>query len=581
MKFKKFLSTALAAVMATSVLSIGMVSSAYALKATVDCLDTSVGFTAKNTPFNPNQNENITISANAQDAGKGLKFNKASASPITGLSSSSNYVKISADPGDTISLDIYDGTEWEIYKGEQTLSLYDTQPSASAGTIKFKQIEEKDTYVIVCSSNSSANGHIKTINVEPGAVAEKYSLSGSINYTGCNVNDVNILIGGEQLTVEGEGTSGTYEIQLAANTYDVTVDQPMLYTIDPAQVVVPEGGTTKDFTVTKKPTTELTITPDSKLGLSGDTIDVKDDKGNVVQATKSNTDYKATVAQNGTYTIDVLGDAGYKASEYAVTGYEVTVGSDASKTFPLGAEEITVWDFVKDAGKTLPANASDVIQEGTGKYKGLTIDATASYQVGSDTRHGKFNPSTSASGGAQVNSKTKITVPLGDAATKTLKVTVAEKDKANAVPIGYSISVEGNDAILTIGDPASDNNYTSYVAKLEIADKNVANSVQDVSHVGTDRTFDVYAPSKDSTGTYIIHPIVESDLKNGDTLTLATTGGDKVETKTVYKSVKFDDDSTLNASDIGADYIFAVLVSDAAGAGPANALTWTIANAGA
>jgi hypothetical protein len=79
--------------------------------------------------------------------------------------------------------------------------------------------------------------------------------------------------------------------------------------------------------------------------------------------------------------------------------------------------------------------------------------------------------------------------------------------------------------------------------------------------------------------TYIIHAVTADELKYSS---LALKGKDDAEgnpvnvaaTTEVYKSIEFADGSVLNASDIGADAIYAVKVTGAAGAAPTASFTW-------
>ncbi len=76
--------------------------------------------------------------------------------------------------------------------------------------------------------------------------------------------------------------------------------------------------------------------------------------------------------------------------------------------------------------------------------------------------------------------------------------------------------------------------------------------------------------------TYIIHPITEGEMAKS-TLSLANAGGTAIantDTDTAYTAVQFADESILNASDIGADTIFAICVTGTNGATPKAKFTW-------
>jgi hypothetical protein len=80
--------------------------------------------------------------------------------------------------------------------------------------------------------------------------------------------------------------------------------------------------------------------------------------------------------------------------------------------------------------------------------------------------------------------------------------------------------------------------------------------------------------------TYIIHAVTADELKYSS-LALKTKEVDEdgnavnaAATTEVYKSIEFADGSVLNASDIGADAIYAVKVTGAAGAAPTASFTW-------
>lgn len=77
-----------------------------------------------------------------------------------------------------------------------------------------------------------------------------------------------------------------------------------------------------------------------------------------------------------------------------------------------------------------------------------------------------------------------------------------------------------------------------------------------------------YCVDKDIT--YLVHAVSESDLSK-DTI----TGPDGTPSEEVYTEVVFSDQSSVTAESIGADYIYAIAVSDA-GRAPIKTLTWTL-----
>jgi hypothetical protein len=84
---------------------------------------------------------------------------------------------------------------------------------------------------------------------------------------------------------------------------------------------------------------------------------------------------------------------------------------------------------------------------------------------------------------------------------------------------------------------------------------------------------DYYAVDSTNKATYIIHAVTADEMKYA-TLALEGKSGAVAPTTEVYTSVEFADGSTLSASDINADAIYAVKVTGTDGAAPTATFNW-------
>ncbi|MBR1444200.1 MAG: hypothetical protein IJ583_11805 [Firmicutes bacterium] len=499
-------------------------------------------------------------------ADKGAKFDSAldkkkisNSYDVTGKTNTPYYIGITAESGDTVSIVQTDNNvnlkmiridgldlankDKDLYVSDAT--AFDTQTTKNAETnvVTFSQIEEAGNYAIYNTYDSTV--YIKSVTLKSGELATKYTVSGKIK--GDDYGEATISINNKELSIDDEKN---YSIELVdGKTYPVTISDP-LCTVSPDEITVNGENVTQDITVKKTPTTKVTISPDPLLGITSDIKFINStDNTLVYTATKNGDAFEVILPQGVTYKISVLDDEGYKTSAYKINETTLTLASETTKELDLTGTKITKWDKT-DAGTTMPNNVT--IEKKTAVYKGITVNATASYNVGGNTRNGKF-----ASSNGQANSKTIFTVPL-DNANQEVVVNINE---SNSHGIGCTIEYTAAPAaVITIDDPV-DSYYSAYIDSIEIVDKPVeitkATATTNVAVVSYNGKY------------YAVAVVSKADAETKDTLKLAYTKGSKTSS-TVYKNITIDKNYDATAfldSATADDYLYAVEISNASGNG--------------
>lgn len=244
--------------------------------------------------------------------------------------------------------------------------------------------------------------------IEDSSAATFYTAGGDVinndNYSGT------LTIGNDTV----DYSNGTYSIDLTNGTYDVTLDSS-LYTVSPTSITVNGSDVDQDITITAVDTVTVSGEIDEDLGLT-DTNSVKliNASGEEFVATSDGSVYSVSVPQNATYTVSVLGDAGYLGSNFMVSETSVPVATTNVK-FDLTATAINnVWDFATYTGTSLPNN-KDGYSAGT-NYKGITVTAKGKFAPQSPAESGKTY------GRTQVNKGTTLTLPEFDTASNEVVV---------------------------------------------------------------------------------------------------------------------------------------------------------------
>jgi hypothetical protein len=435
---------------------------------------------------------------------------------------------------------IYDKDGNEIVKST-TFSAYAN--TATPGQIKFIGLTDSEIHIAALSSQLRI--YAVTLDYHKGDLSD-YTITGSS--TGLSVGDEFSIKNGDNDAIDVTvGENGVWSATESAEsspfvngTYTVT--PPKGYTVDKTSISI---SNSEDDTLTYSASESLTftnvmatLTGTIASDLGATSVKFIDEDENEYDATVTGSEYSVKLPKDSTYSVSLLKDSGYIASQYALKETSVEIKNDTN-TLDLTGEFITKWDFENEEGKTLPLSSfvySSNATTSTYTYKGLSIDVSLS---GS-----KFDASSNSR--VQVNKNTVITVPM-DTETQELKVTL-QKNAA----FDNNITVEGN----KITGLASNG---AFITCIEVVDK-------------TATTVDT---AKDNTAAYVTYDgndyaiiVVPKDYAtDGNTTKITLNFGTdpKPGPSEVYKNVQFGNkiygaDSFGGTSD---DYVYGYAVTAA------------------
>lgn len=540
--FKRILTSALAAVMTASVLSVGMISS-------VSAASTIYNFAE------------ITSSYAVSNYG----------STITTLSTSADE-----------NLDLFgDGVVTVNGKLKPAVINYPNgkkpeylSTAATEGTLKGTVF----TQAVVSTSGGNGSNKFVDVKVKEGDILEVYyfgadsggatgKTSASVSITGAELVNTPALSGDSKIAdyVKANVTkAGTVSITPASGRMGIA-----------AIVLTPAGDITyTDGIVTYN-------TPENG------TVTVMNGESPVASGTK--------VTGGTQLTLTAAPDQGYAAS-VTVNDNPVTLGADNTHKFTVNGNVTINVEFNKVYERS-PINSSvtfDIRDQETHKlvckygekatndfYFELTNGATISDYIRISTANSdgsnnsvKFTigdkPAKMYITFKSASSNSERTIRVADTKTNTL----VYNGKANNTGAGTADEVTNDTAIdlaagteYYIATESSNMNLYKIVITVEGSEK-IADTL-----TKTNNSDDYYAHS--NADTYIIHPVSQDDMLSSS---LSIQGTD-VSTNIVYDAIDFGDGSSISTSDVeGAFKLFAVVAKDTQGAAPTKALTWVLDN---
>ncbi len=606
--FKRILSSALAAVMAASVMSVGMVSSVMAAAHEWGTVVTE-GQT-KTWTFTGAPAEGITKSQdiNEGDSVNGIIFKQGTGGTNKYKANSNKPWNVSIFKGATMqipvpanstgtlsitptgsdesrSLHFTDGTEDKSFAmhADTEVSQKFTAAATSTGYITLTPQTTKDT-------DTSAEYKIGTIKV---------TLDAGFTFDGSDEPKPTPV----ELQPLEAGTYGATEIVKGAPNFDLTGTTGVSGTS-----VKPKNGETIKFKVNANATVEVTY----KCGSStpNKTAKLKITNGSTsVEGPESKTDNSDPEAGKGTAPLVTVkatglegevtltpesGDTTAQITEIKVS-YDGTVEEPSSETSSEDVSEESSEpssedqpDVPADGCVAVPYNikfdqttgnaaarmeAAGVKSLKSGKLDNITYELSADYSL-------KDDGSVSANVIKVKNGSIKFST------NKSIMLTVV----VNGADADHYIEIKNADGT---GDPLGSFGVTTEAVLLQPGSYTLVSGGKDTSiseidiaaasniastkkQVPSDDD-DYYAVDAANSNTYIIHTISAADAAAATTLALKDAPS-TTSTNTVYAAVKFADGSQINASDFGADtYIYAVRVTGTEGAAPKSAIEWVTA----
>jgi hypothetical protein len=160
-----------------------------------------------------------------------------------------------------------------------------------------------------------------------------------------------------------------------------------------------------------------------------------------------------------------------------------------------------------------------------------------------------------------------LTDAAGGTTTKSISKTATDDNYVSSNTSAYVSYVSTGTGDFTISSGADGNRIG--VTAIVITSNSSSTIADTVTAIGSD----YYAVDSTNKATYIIHAVTSDEMKYA-TLALEGKSGAVAPTTEVYTSVEFADGSTLSASDINADAIYAVKVTGTDGAAPTATFNW-------
>lgn len=589
--FKRILSSALAAVMAASVMSVGMVSSVSAAEPTVlfdGKNDTAVYGSGVTT--NPADSGDSKSTQSGDAFTRRIKLGKGN--------EDTDFIKFSFEGSFTLDFAYRaGGKDRTLLLKKSTGSAYETvgeaialtYDSANKNYVYYGQVEVTGTTGVSADYmlTSATENSIYYLTATSSAQQDTYTITG--NVTGLAANDT-FTLGDYEATV----VNGTYTVTKSVaqgtaapfNANDKLVASKANYKVtSPADATVTLSGSDKTFTATPDlvfaesltyqtaiPTdTGYTFTGEGRLPLEADAEGgayAKEDSAsndNHIQISGN----KALLVDKGPGTTTMYLPltekiANTNTGKVTISGPLSDFANIGSKWNVLNFENSGKQSIVglrllgNDNNPDQPDKPSDT---GT-KYFSLAFDS-GKVDSSSKTLYNYYPTNVECKNNGSYTYSVTFDY---DAKTVTLdvdgkSVTVNSTQEASLATMGGV----GTIVAMTAGSNARQFALGNITISVEGAAATIAESAKPT--LGGD----YYAPA--GNDTYIIHPVSQTEMSNSS-LSLDNTS---ITTNTVYDSVKFSDNSVLEASQVdGAYKIFAILVQETNGEAPSSALKWVL-----
>lgn len=597
--FKRFLSSALAAVMTVSVLSVGMVSSVSAATSSYLASSMSVTSNAKLkelfdgtmtsdksievadlspavssiTPLSDTEVGNVVTKEQltrvfVPSGSKGTITISAAEKSTVGIyyfmSDSSGFSKPKAD---TISVDgAATGASTTADAGK---AFYYEAVVGSSGQITFKGDSQR-LFIL---------GFTITENTTP---QDTYTITGTVS--GLEAND-KFTLGKYTATVDAGGTTYTVKESVDKDSAapfkandTLEASKPEYNVNGAATATVTLSGSGKDLTATPPLTfvpavtyqtaiptdSGYTFTGEGRLPLKADANGgayAKDDSATLTNHIQISEGKAKLVDQSATTTTMYL-PLTKKISE-TTTG-KVVIDGSFSEFASIGGKW-NVLNFEDSEGKSiidLRIAGDDIHNDAdtSKKYFSLAIDSGFKSTDGKNTTLYNYYPTDVECAN---NGNHTYTVTF-DYEAKTITLAI---DKSHTV----TVTSDEENSLSTMGGVGTIVAMTAGSNPREFALGNITISTGEAKTTAETKAIiaggdDYYATDAAKGNTYIIHPVTEGELAY-NSLSLE---GTEINTKIVYNAVQFADGSKISATEVGATSLFAICVTGTNGVAPSS-----------